>query len=330
MSIIKKIIRSYFQGEYDQKTIRDFSSWLLDSDNEDVKDETLHEIWDEMKINSDDSTSTSFYKFRENNMIDQKPKINKSIYLRFIKIASIILLPVLSASITFYYVKNTNVSIETSNVEMVEYFASNGEMKDFILPDSSTVKLNAGSLLILPKEFSSHERAVYLAGEAFFDITHNGKKPFKVKTTDIDIEVLGTTFNVSSYKDNRLATTTLSKGKVRVYVKESQEEYVLKPGEQVQYDRQEHISTLNITATDDALAWIKGDLVVSKATIKELANIIERKYGVNVYLSSTKFKNEKITMNLVNDEDLSQCMSILSQIVRNLQYKIEEDNVFIY
>lgn len=332
MSIVKKIVEKYFHNKYDQKVIRDITFWLNNSEHEELKDEALRNIWDNLHAEPDESTLNSFRTFEQTNMVSSIAVETKrrrfSLRQRIIKVASILLLPILSATITYYLIKGNETVVDQST-EFVEYVVPNGEVRSIHLPDSSFIKLNAGSILILPKDFSSNERTVYLSGEAYFDVTHDKNRPFRVKTSDIDIEVLGTTFNVSSYQTNILSSASLKEGKLKVFVKDEGENYFLTSGEQVLYDRQTKNSEL-YSDTLDAFAWLDGNLCISKASIDELIPIIERKYGVNVYLSSSKFKNEKITMNLVNNENLVQCMDILSQVIRNLEYKIEDNNVFIY
>lgn len=331
MSVFKEIIKKYFRGQYNQKTIRYFASWLDDKENQELKDEALRELWDNTKTEADESTLVSFQKFRENNMVVQRPQkkvLNALLTKKWVSAAAILLLPLLSAAITYSIIQSNSIT-KNQTVEFVEYVVPNGEIRNIHLPDSSHITLNAGSILILPKDFAKNERTVYLSGEAYFEVFHDKERPFRVKTSDIDIEVLGTTFNVTSYHMDKLSSTILKEGKVKVYVKEEQTEHILSPGEQIRYDRHTKTAML-VSETQDAFAWLDGNLSISKASIEEIVENIERKYGVNVYLSSMKFREEKITMNLVNNENLEECMDILYQIVPNLEYRIENKNVFIY
>lgn len=331
MSIFRKIVQKYFGSKYDRDIVRDFAFWLNEKENEDLKDEALRDAWDNLQTEADDSTLSSFQTFEQTNMLDGSIETGRkkiTLVRTIARIASILLLPILSATITYYMIKSDEIIVDRST-DLVEYVVPNGETRSIYLPDSSFVKLNSGSILFLPKVFSEHERTVYLSGEAYFDVAHDKARPFRVKTSDIDIEVLGTIFNISSYQTNLYSSASLKEGKLKVHVKKGTESHLLSPGEQVRYDKQT-MSTVLSTEIQDTYAWLEGNLCISKASINELTELIERKYGVNVYLSSTKFKKEKITMNLINNENLEECMNILYQIVPDLQYKIEEKNVFIY
>jgi len=102
-----------------------------------------------------------------------------------------------------------------------------GRKSTITLSDGSVVWLNSGSYLIYPQEFSRKKREVYLAGEAYFEVTENTDKPFIVTTDDIEIEVLGTTFNVNSYPENKDVETVLVEGSVKVSRSDASQE---KPG----------------------------------------------------------------------------------------------------
>ena len=104
--------------------------------------------------------------------------------------------------------------IQEMPVNMTEYSTSNGEIRRVTLPDSSKVILNAGSVLICPERFGAGGREVYLSGEAVFDVTGDTGRAFVVKTSNLNVKVHGTRFNVSAYSDSRLVSATLCRGSI--------------------------------------------------------------------------------------------------------------------
>lgn len=104
--------------------------------------------------------------------------------------------------------------IQEMPVNMTEYSTSNGEIRRVTLPDSSKVILNAGSVLICPELFGAGGREVYLSGEAVFDVTGDTGRAFVVKTSNLNVKVHGTRFNVSAYSDSRLVSATLCRGSI--------------------------------------------------------------------------------------------------------------------
>jgi ferric-dicitrate binding protein FerR (iron transport regulator) len=329
MSKAREIIGNYFQNTYSKSVQKNFAIWLKDERNIEEKDEILQEIWNEIDIASDDSTEISYHKLHSR-LSTTDPQRRKIIplYAKILRIAAMFLLPILSAAITYLYLQTNTDGI--NNLQLVEYIVPNGETQTITLPDSSKVQLNAGSLLVYPQHFGK-TREIYLNGEAYFTIVRNEKSPFIVKTTDMDIEVLGTVFNMSSYIDNDNSSVTLESGKVNVRFKNQKfEPIILLPNEQVSYNRLTHSVSKHTVRCDDVLAWTKGNLIIQSMSIEEIAKIVERKYNLKVYANFTQFQNEKITMKFLDDETITDFMKVLQYLVPDLQYKIEQDKLYIY
>ncbi len=111
------------------------------------------------------------------------------------------------------------------------------ETRTILLPDGTSVTLNHYSSLSYPKQFKSDNREVELSGEAYFEVSKNKKHPFIVQTETIDVQVLGTHFNVDAYPDNPDVKTTLLTGSVAVSNKNNSVHMVLKPNEVAIYNK---------------------------------------------------------------------------------------------
>ena len=135
-------------------------------------------------------------------------------YRGWIKYAAVIALMLLTGAATFFV---TDRLQPVRHVEMAELFVPYGESRQVILPDGSQVWVDAGSLLVYPKDFTDTEtRTVYLTGEASFTVRKNTEKPFIVKTTYLDVQALGTVFTVASYPADSCTSTILEEGSVKV------------------------------------------------------------------------------------------------------------------
>ncbi|MCD0490421.1 DUF4974 domain-containing protein [Pedobacter sp. MC2016-14] len=151
-----------------------------------------------------------------------------------------------------------------------------GEMYQVILPDQSVVWLNAASSLKYPASFANlKERKVILDGEAYFQVTHNAKQPFRVQTAAQLIEDIGTAFNVNSYSDEPGIKTTLVEGSVRI-----NNNTLLKPGEQAM-NSGNSIKVLQVD-TETATGWKDGDFVFKETDFKTAMRKIARWYNVEV------------------------------------------------
>ncbi|QIL40350.1 DUF4974 domain-containing protein [Pedobacter sp. HDW13] len=124
-----------------------------------------------------------------------------------------------------------------------------------ILPDRSKVWLNALSSITYPLHFTGKERNVKISGEAYFEVAHNPKMPFKVHSNGQTVEVLGTHFNIMAYADEKLMKTTLLEGAVKV--SEGKQTRLLVPGEQAQVGGGS-IAVTRAIDVEDVVAWKNG------------------------------------------------------------------------
>jgi ferric-dicitrate binding protein FerR (iron transport regulator) len=222
-------------------------------------------------------------------------------------------------------------TVATEDVKLVEYIVPNGEIRNIVLPDSSHIRLNAGSILIYPQRFIGKTRTVYLNGEAYFNVARNETQPFIVNTTDMEVEVLGTVFNVHSYTDSKNSSATLESGKVNVRFKNTIHQAVtLVPNERVSFDRNSGFIEKQTVKVENVVAWTNGYVVLQSTTIEEIAKIIERRYGVSVYLNSHKYRNERITMKLDGVDGVVEFMNVLRHLIPGFRYKLENDKLYIY
>jgi len=131
-----------------------------------------------------------------------------------------------------------NKKQKTQSSVFNELLIGKGEEYQLVLSDGTRVWLNSETSLKFPVQFTHNKREVILEGEAFFEVTKNPNAPFIVKTGQMDVEVLGTSFNVSAYKDEATVQATLVEGKVKVSSQYGNaSEQILKPNEQAVFSK---------------------------------------------------------------------------------------------
>jgi ferric-dicitrate binding protein FerR (iron transport regulator) len=326
MSKTRQIIAEYFNNIYPDHVQRNFAFWLNEKKDREEKDQILREVWDELSVEADPSTEESFRKL-QSRILSNKNKTKRFLsFHKLSRIAAILLLPLLSMTVWLYLQKNT----PSGDVKLIECMVPNGETWSLILPDSSTVQLNSGSILVYPQHFGK-TRNVYLNGEAYFSVVHKDKQPFIVTASDLEIEVLGTVFNVSSYIDSENSSATLEQGKISVRLKNSvHSPVILTANERLTYNRISGLTEKQTVEVDKITAWTKGNILVQGMSMDEIAKIIERKYALKVYLNLSRYENEKITMKFTDGEDINEFMHVLRYLIPNLRYKMEDDKLYIY
>lgn len=176
---------------------------------------------------------------------------------------------------------NNNQALQQESINQIDI--PKGENYQIKLPDGTKVWLNAASSLRYPSAFIGKERQVELSGEAYFEVAKNKDKPFKVKTSNQTIEVLGTHFNVNSYPDENWTRTTLLEGSVKVNRKEKS--IILKPGEQALTATQNTNIQTSVVDTEEVLAWKSGYFLFENADIKYIMRHLARWYDIEIEYS---------------------------------------------
>lgn len=219
--------------------------------------------------------------------------------------------------------------------------------KEVLLPDGSRVVLNAGSKLTYDAEaLAKGERVVTLTGEGYFDVKASAEHPFIIKTGKVDVRVLGTTFNLKAYPNDRRVETYLISGKVEVawQTKGEEAQIRLQPLERV---------VINLPAAEEAAsatmkrlpavvpqpiavpgapevaeapvpAWMQGRLEFENVTFEQLANELERWYNVKIDVQNDKLKGE-VFSGAFNNKPLPEVLQAL-QLTMQFQYRAQEGN----
>jgi hypothetical protein len=155
-----------------------------------------------------------------------------------------------------------------------------GGQYHLILADGTNVWLNAASSLKYPTAFTGSERVVELTGEAYFEVVHNSKQPFKVKTANQTIQDIGTQFNVNAYDDEEASATTLVEGSVKIY--DAKRAMLIKPGQQYLLKSNSIAEVKSDVDIDEIVAWKNGMFQFDNADIKTIMRQISRWYNVDI------------------------------------------------
>lgn len=187
---------------------------------------------------------------------------------------------------------------------------ANGESYQLRLPDGTMVWLNAASSITYPVSFSNTAlREVELAGEAYFEVVKDKKRPFVVSTNHQQIRVLGTEFNVNAYTDEPEQKTTLLEGSIKLSLEEGMTSRVLKPGEQaVSAGKQLQVSTVDV---DQAVDWKNGDFVFQSEPLISLMRRVSRWYNVQVVYASGVDQEGTFTGKVSRSKNISVLLKAL-------------------
>lgn len=198
-----------------------------------------------------------------------------------------------------------------------------GGQYQITLADGTRAWLNAGSTLLFPTSFSGNQRLVKASGEVYFEVAHDKSKPFLVHTDNIDVEVLGTTFNLSTFYGNS-SSVALVEGAVKL--KSGGEQAILAPGDKgaLKNGRIE-ISTFD---TESELAWKNNYFIFKNQNIKEIMSALARWYDAEVVYKGTDWENINFTIRMSRRENIAEILSII-EATQSIQFSIEGRRVTV-
>lgn len=217
-----------------------------------------------------------------------------------------------------------------------------GSRTKLILPDGTTVWLNASSKLTYGDDFMQKERRVQLDGEAFFEVVKNEGKPFIINTAVMDVRVLGTSLNVKSYPGEKKAETVLIRGKIEVQVKRRpQERYLLSSYEKlsiasvstpgIQPQKELSISSVAPAGKDSTIAetaWVENQLMFTGEPLAELAVRMERWFGMRITVTGERLQTFRMTGSFKNDSP-EEALKAISMIT-GCKYRLKENTAILY
>lgn len=183
----------------------------------------------------------------------------------------------------FSVVNNNNILSYKGQDKEAEFHTlatPGGSQYQLLLPDGSKVWLNAASSIRFPTAFSGKERRVYLTGEAYFEVAHNAAKPFHVHVDDVDVQVLGTHFNVNAYGDEGDIKTTLLEGSVKVF--NARGGLIIRPGQQAVATKDKEPFISNNIDLEEITGWKNGVFEFKDEPIESIMKEIGRWYSADV------------------------------------------------
>ena len=203
-----------------------------------------------------------------------------------------------------------------------------GEIKTFKLNDGTKITLGPGSSLKYPALFDEQQRDVELIGEAYFEVSKNAHKPFRVRTRELDVKVLGTHFNVNASKNGHSTAVSLFEGKVNVNVLDDHnEEYHLKPGQQLTLDHSSQQIYQHALDSLDVLGWMTKTLIFSNEKLSDAAKKIEKMYGVKLVFDNVSTGEARIHARFT-DQSLDDVLQTIC-LTGDLQYTNNDNKIYI-
>lgn len=303
---LKRIFRQYLLGQTGEKEAGAIDNWYQSFDSEFVN-----------PLSPEEEASVRLEIWQRIHPELEKKKVH---YLRRSLATAAAVLLLLAGGLTWYLVNR-------SNPAYTEVTTAVGQRKTIQLADGSRLTLNAGSIVRIPKEMRKERRLNIVDGEVFFDVKGQPAVPFIVESGPLTTTVLGTSFNVTAYKEVNKMSIAVTDGKVSVQRTGSIAEVLVKD-QALTYDRAKNITAID--AIDKSLlGWRQGSMVLNDASFEDMVVLMQKNFGIMLTTSQLRVRQTRYTTELSTDMDPVKAAEVLAAI-HNLKIEVTGHVVTLY
>jgi len=315
------LIIGYLQGTLDPEETTLFYDWVnSDPDNKKIFFEAKA-IYDAcLTANEPFDTDRSWQK-----LLAKKKQSRNIIHWRHVaSYAAVALIAIALTSSLFTFVFNRQPEMVAT-----QYIGGDGLEADVIvMPDSTKISLGSKTTFNYENNYGKKNRIIHLSGEAYFDVTHLKNIPFIVKVNGQEIEVLGTKFNVMAYPGDSLCITTLLEGSVRLTTDGKREKQILKPGQQMVYNRQKGSFKVNEVDAEQFISWTSGYYYFPTQKLETILQRLGHLYGATFEVHSQKLNNTVFNGTFYRGQSLKDIMDIINLSIP-IKYEVKDHHVII-
>jgi transmembrane sensor len=323
---IDELIRRYLTGNLSDDEYQKLTAFIQASRE---NAEYFREFKNNWEPEPDEHTDKNWQKL--SNRIHRLTTLNKSfagrtnLYINLRRIAALLIFGLFIGGTLIIYNLYKKHHLENKLV----FEAPQGEKSKVVLADSTVIWLNSSSKLEIKNNYNVLNRKVQLEGEAYFEVTGNTRLPFKVSTSDLDISVLGTKFNIIAYPDENITETSVIEGVVEVATKAkpAAKKITLKQNQKLSYDKNTNTLTYQSANPKVETAWMNNMLIFDNEHYLKVFNKLERWYGVEIEVAG-EIKYEPHYTFKIKTESLNEMLNLLN-IIAPIEYKIDGDRVTI-
>lgn len=355
---IQEIIARILNGNSTETDRYMLNAWIGESEANRKELEKSEALWNAYAIIANTANfnpAEGYHKFLLKTSLKTKhPKTRKILNSFTLRIAASLLIAFSISFITYQVTKTV-----TTGTSYFELITPQGSHTQLTLTDGTKIWLNAGSKLRYPNRFDGKERIVFLEGEAYFNVKKDAAHPFIVKTSEVNVKALGTSFNVKAYPNEGTVETTLVNGIVLVernnHEKQKSKPIKLVPNQKVTFlrtsgkvmldqndeskikennvtvqtllqNKENAIVTTNVN-TELYTSWKENKLLFENEAFESIANKLERRYGATIIFNNAGIKQYRFSGKFP-EISIERALKAL-QYASPFQYEIKHDTIYI-
>ena len=278
---IKTIIETFLGSDMPGEVQQRFAEWLRDPASRDEKERALENYWNGLRAEEPGGRERKLERLHEAMRRGERFRVRR-IWRNVAAAAAVVLLAA-----------GTN----------------------YALPDGTHIWLNAGSVLRYYGDLTGRRRVVELDGEGFFKVRHDADRPFILQMEDMNIEVLGTEFDVINYAEFATTEAILCNGSIRAYGGRLPAPVTLKPGDRLVFDRKEGRASRSRVSTRNYSQWMGGSLSFDDTSLADILTNLERWYAVEIDAPEAWTRQVRMSFKLIRNESIEEILKAMSLVV---------------
>lgn len=303
---IKTIIETFLGNDMPREVQQRFAGWLRDPASRDEKERELEAYWNGLDAEERPGRERKLERLHEAIRRDERFRIRR-VWRNVAAVAAVLLFV---AGTNYIVMKDyLRTKVQTNIV------TSAHDKGEYILPDGTQIWLNAGSVLRYYGDLKGRRRVVELSGEGFFKVRHDENRPFILQMNDMNIEVLGTEFDVINYEEFATTEAILCRGSIRAYGGRLPAPVTLKPGDRLVFDRKSGRASRSVVSTQNYSQWMGGSLSFDDTPLGDILTNLERWYAVEIDAPDEWAQRVRMSFKLDRNENISEILKAMSLVV---------------
>ena len=334
MDLDAKMLKRFFTGNYSRKDYLNIRSAFSDFECRLKLTQYLEKHWNDFLSEGMPPGNVDHIldKIHHKIMIEEGNSRKISFLSVFQKVAAILIFPLLLSFFAVFYFKTDDdiqkqQKLSYNIIDYAEIQCPLGVRTEFQLPDGTKGFLNSGSKLRYPVDFSAG-RNVMVSGEAYFDVTPGEQDPFVVHTSNLNIKVLGTQFNVIAYGDEQKEAVILNRGKVEIAMKDGTKLEVLHPNSKLVLNTEKRTFKTTEVIASQYIGWIEGKLIFRNENMEQVAERLGRWYNIEIVIEDKELLEYTFHATFIDEplEEILKYMAITTPYTYEILPRVSNHN----
>jgi len=323
-----ELLDRFFRGLTTEEDDVLLKEWIRQPDFRDVFNDYFLQCWSLAPNVMDSEVKEDMFadilgKIKETSDTEVNVKANFRLSVSFWRYAVAACL-VLAVGVGAYFLGSNQSG---AGQDLVTMAVKNGQKADLTLADGTRVYINSDSRISYDNSYNKKDRVLRLDGEAYFEVAKDKSRPFIVQANGINVQALGTCFDVKAHKDDKTVSVVLLEGSVRV--NDDKQEKILKPNERLEYDlATKRFEKTGLHPNENSLLWRSKELAFYGESLEEICINLTRMYNCNFVFKSESVRHHTFN-GIIKNNSLENVLDFISQSA-SIKYEMRPDNTIVF